>query len=404
MALNYNDDFPAQTLVDAAYPQGKAKNVGVPGDGTGTPWIASIVNDYWGLLQRLLARFGITPSAVADTGLVSQYFDAIDSLASGRAAEVAFSTLREVTIGGTGGGTVERTVVFAGSASNGFILISDTAGTPRKCQRSIAGNVWIGSTTDDTQNGPVRMTYDVSGDVVVSCGGAASDMASSADKGDTWSDRTGVFADCDRVLFNGTNFVGWGIGNANNAQHSADGITYSLVTDAGRFTDSEEGDHNSNAGGRILIAQVDQLALSDDDGATWSTQAISLVPARQFNGIAYLRYNAQDVWVAVSDDEGIARSVDNGATWTWVVGEVAGTTAVDYKFVKHHSGGRLMLVGRDTNTSRSFVRTSIDGGLSWGARIDITDDTILDVAVVPGGFVLAADVPLKVLVTGRLPG
>lgn len=401
MALNYNDEFPAQTLVDAAYPLGKAKDVGAPGDATGTPWIQQLTNDYWGLLQRLLGRFGITPSATPDTGLVSQYFDAIDSLASGRAAEAAFASMKDIDPGVFGNGA--KGVVYAGSGSNGFIVVGDNNGAPKKYKRSEDGNAWANNATDNTNNGPQRLAYDAAGDVVISCGGTASDMASSADKGDVWADEVGAMTSCDRALFNGTNFVGWGVLDADNAQTSPDGSAWTLRNDTGQFSDAEEGDFNSNAApNRVLIARIDQLALSDDSGVTWADQAMALTPVRQFNGIAYLRYNGQDVWVAVSDDEGIARSVDNGATWAWI--EIAGSTAVDYKFVKHHSGGRLMLVGRDTNTSRSFIRVSIDGGLSWGARIDITKQLVNDVGVVPGGFVLAPNQADLIIVTGRLPG
>jgi hypothetical protein len=73
MALDYSALYPAQTDTDAAYPQGKAKNVSVPGAGDGTPWTANILNDIWGFLQALIKGVGATPSGSPDTATASQY-------------------------------------------------------------------------------------------------------------------------------------------------------------------------------------------------------------------------------------------------------------------------------------------------------------------------------------------
>ena len=401
MALDYTARYPGQTDVDAGYPQGKAKDINAPGDGTGTPWQRDLVNDFWGLIQSLLARFGKTPTGVPDEVGASQYLDALDQLVTGRAAESAWSSMNEIDPGPFG--TSPRGVVYAGPPSgfNGNIIVGDPNGSPRKYKLSTDGNTWSNNTTDATNNGPQRLAYDSGGDVVSACGGTATQMQSSADKGEVWVNEAGAMTSCDRVLFNGNVFVGWGVLDSDNAQTSADASAWVLINDAGRFADAEEGDHNSvNITARVLIARIDTLAKSDDDGATWSDVAMALIPVKQFNGIAYLSYEGQDVWVAVSDDEGIARSTDNGDTWDWI--EVAGATGIDYKFVKHQADGRMMIVGRDTGTGRSFVRFSIDGGLTWGSRIDITQLTINDVGVVPGGFVLAPAVSDLIIVTDRI--
>ncbi len=82
MAIKPNALWAGQTTVDAEYPLGKARNVSVPGDGSGTPLSQEWVNDLWGFQQALLARAGITESEDPDTALVSQYCDAIEYLAA----------------------------------------------------------------------------------------------------------------------------------------------------------------------------------------------------------------------------------------------------------------------------------------------------------------------------------
>jgi hypothetical protein len=79
MAIVPSDDYAGQiTTGDGGYPEGKAKNVAVAGDGTGTPLEAAWVNDLWGWLQSLLARAGITPSGNPDEVGTSDYMDALD--------------------------------------------------------------------------------------------------------------------------------------------------------------------------------------------------------------------------------------------------------------------------------------------------------------------------------------
>jgi hypothetical protein len=66
------------------YPYGKAQNITIPGDGTGTPWEAKLVNDIFGFQQFLLDEAGITPSGTPDNATTSQYFAAVWKLLSVR--------------------------------------------------------------------------------------------------------------------------------------------------------------------------------------------------------------------------------------------------------------------------------------------------------------------------------
>lgn len=78
MAIRPQIEYAGQTTTgDPGYPDGKAKNVGVSGDGTGTPLEEKWVNDLFGFEQALLARAGITPSGFPDKVGASQYLAAL---------------------------------------------------------------------------------------------------------------------------------------------------------------------------------------------------------------------------------------------------------------------------------------------------------------------------------------
>ena len=92
MALKLDTRFPGQsTAGNANYPQGSARDVSAPGANNGTPLVADLVNDIYGLLQRLLDEAGIVPNGLPDTVPDSDYFDALDTLfsAAGLAPGVA---------------------------------------------------------------------------------------------------------------------------------------------------------------------------------------------------------------------------------------------------------------------------------------------------------------------------
>jgi hypothetical protein len=83
MAIRPADEYPAQTIdSDPGYPEGKARNVTVSGDNTGTPLDELWVNDMWGFFQALLAAAGITPSGDPDEVGASDYLDATQAVAA----------------------------------------------------------------------------------------------------------------------------------------------------------------------------------------------------------------------------------------------------------------------------------------------------------------------------------
>lgn len=92
MALNYRDRYPGQTVDGGtSYPEGMARDVSVPGDGTGTPWQKDLLNDLWGFLQALTRAAEIEISGEIDTALVSDRLNALRKLTRRMGCQVAVS-------------------------------------------------------------------------------------------------------------------------------------------------------------------------------------------------------------------------------------------------------------------------------------------------------------------------
>lgn len=86
MAINPETQFVGKiTASSVDYPYGEARDITTPGDGTGTPWLAVLLNDLFGLQQALLKAAGTVPSGSPDKVAASEYLEAIVELASGRA-------------------------------------------------------------------------------------------------------------------------------------------------------------------------------------------------------------------------------------------------------------------------------------------------------------------------------
>jgi hypothetical protein len=82
MALDLAVTYPGQVDEgDPGFPQGKARNVVVEGDGTGFPLEKTWVNDLLGFEQALLDEASITPSGDPDEVGASQYLEAVQAIA-----------------------------------------------------------------------------------------------------------------------------------------------------------------------------------------------------------------------------------------------------------------------------------------------------------------------------------
>lgn len=99
MAINPQTQYPGKiTPGNADYPYGAARNITSPGDGTGTPWEAALVNDLFGFQQSLLASAGLVPSGNPDKVGQSQYLDALLKLTRGT-TDLLFLTVQDMQNG-----------------------------------------------------------------------------------------------------------------------------------------------------------------------------------------------------------------------------------------------------------------------------------------------------------------
>ncbi len=100
MAINPETQFPGKIKPSSVdYPYGEAQNISVPGDGTGTPWEAVLLNDIFGQQQSLLSAAGVVPSGTPDKVNASQYLESVLTL-SGRNNDAA-GTVDVLTITNT---------------------------------------------------------------------------------------------------------------------------------------------------------------------------------------------------------------------------------------------------------------------------------------------------------------
>lgn len=113
MALKHSVRYPGQTNApSASYPHGSAKNINVPGDGTGYPLEKDWVNDLLGFQAALLAAASIDPNELPDTALVSQYFQALEQRITSRTDALIQKTIgifSPLTYDADGDGTEDDT-------------------------------------------------------------------------------------------------------------------------------------------------------------------------------------------------------------------------------------------------------------------------------------------------------
>lgn len=168
------------------YPYGQARNITLPGDGTGTPWEAALVNDIFGFQQALLSAANLTPTGDPETAILSQYYQALNVVKPSNVADM--SVLADESVGGVlkkdqlidgqlyfiptyhpdgtrGGGVFKYSASTATTAHNGGTIRSVTVpwdGTPTGLADFLAG---VGETAPAGTGAMVRVTDEISAHV-----------------------------------------------------------------------------------------------------------------------------------------------------------------------------------------------------------------------------------------------
>ena len=125
---------------NADYPQGSARDITTPGDATGTPWTAVLLNDIWGVLQKLLTIGGITPSGDPDTVLLSDYFDGLTTVVTRPTLTVATMT----AIVGVKAGQVFNVAERSTGNGGGGVWVAVVTGTTEGVDEPNTFNIVVG--------------------------------------------------------------------------------------------------------------------------------------------------------------------------------------------------------------------------------------------------------------------
>lgn len=130
MAIIPETAFPGKiTPSSASYPLGEARDVTTPGDGTGTPWKAILVNDIFGMQQAILAEAGITASGTAETAVASQYKDGLKVVLGGAGAYEATINYPQFSYTKGSNGRMYLATAANGPATTVVNPVGDATGT-----------------------------------------------------------------------------------------------------------------------------------------------------------------------------------------------------------------------------------------------------------------------------------
>lgn len=434
MAIIPSDTYPGQTLLsDPAYPHGKARNVTVSGDGTGTPLEATWLNDLWGFLQALLAEGGVTPSGNPDEVGASDYLTALynvlvkigpeDTISpttltadvnnyeppgwdAARMVRVNADAAR--TIKGLKKSTTPKLLVNISDSnltlphldsgqSAGNQIRTPNGGSYTVPRRTVAlivhdgvSDAWrIVSENQDQRNVLRFAVMAVGGHLaksagagsvfgiatspttIATCGSTSLLIQTSSDGGETWDLRESSFTDVLRgICFGTSQFVA--VGDGGDIRTSdATGVTWTPRSPDAAYS----GDFKSvcfSAGRYVAVGSGGAIQTSDDDGVTWTARAAD----GAFSGVFYAVSFGNGLYVAIGEGGEIQTSPD-GATWTQRA--APGSWSGDLLSVSFGSvPGRFVAVG----THLQKVVTS-QSGTSWTLRDSGVNEVMNGVAYSP---------------------
>ena len=367
MAINPETEYPGNiTPSTPQYPFGKARNIVIPGDGTGTPWEAALLNDIFGFQQALLSAEGVVPSGAPDEVGASQYLESLKKRV-GRFGEYAADSVTNMTAGKpVGWATVDDTVVLADgqrwktgattwliNTSDGVVLgggLFARSITPRN-------SIDYGLSRNDIEG--LRAAQDGSGDVNYTQFGSLHmangidsqsvfDFANFADQGLGGTNAIGfvyhhytegVMTQMDNVGEANTILL---LKNANNSTRRPDKAVDFIGTAKFISLNRQESD-----GGGGVTGTLEGFYVSKDFELVWPMQATGVNTVRLHNNIAAASAFWTHEFKNTNEQEFLFR-IDNGGTVPFSVQWFSAGQTID---IKSHGGIILRPATGDLNLS-----------------------------------------------------
>lgn len=403
MALVPGTQYPAQTDVDPAYPQGKARNAGSFQDGTGTPLEKNWINDLWGFLQSLLDAADITPSGTPDQVGASDYLDAVTAIAGVESVDAVnaqalkawtrvSSTITGSTLGAARDASRALALISNGAASGTLRVRGD--GNP-----TAAGN--IAALCRDIAHDPNTDTY-------VAVVGGTSFAYRSTNFGTLWTIATTKPADVGkRVVWGDGTFLA--IRTNNTPYTSPTGDVWTLrTTFGGILVRSCCPTVDGSAVERLLIASQVAVEVSTDSGATWAA-AGALPDAAHHSAagagmMASVPVGAQVLpFFLANYDSGTSYrlygAAANGTGWAQISvlpmpPDLVGDNATVKLIGDVDTGALLAVLATNGATKGVWLFLSLDAGLTWPAFVNV-DASIDSVAMANGRVFIINDVGIS---------
>lgn len=163
MAISPKDRYPSKidTTDPTNFPEGKARNIVTPLDGTGTPWEKDLINDMFGFQQAVLQESDQTPTGMVENANDSQYLEGIktvvnindlsqtynfDTVAELTSNAIEFPTEKRIYISERGGYFIFK----VGGAPDGYGVLDAGGGNTAEIEDLVVKTTrGYGATTDE---------------------------------------------------------------------------------------------------------------------------------------------------------------------------------------------------------------------------------------------------------------
>jgi hypothetical protein len=374
MALVPSARYPSQIDIDAAYPQGKARNSGAFQDGTGTPLEKDWLNDLFGFEQALLDAGEVTPSGTPDAVGASDYLDAMRAVIV-RDAKTTIDPQRmhmrqlgiETPFSDTGAS------MAAVRMSNGRILVI----------KSGTDGVHEMSTHDDLadEHGSLvsitSLVTDVAGTGatrIVAIGTGGNRCCYSDDFGATWIAGSDLGATPERIIYNATHtrYMATFAAGVNVAQDVDAASTWASVSSG--LTSAQGGiAHFSN--GDTLVCGLDAsadvgIARSTNGGTSWAATATVPNPGDYTDSGTIAGDGGSTIYHAGRVGPAEIRICATSSAMSWSLlaslNTLAATTFKPRILLCPFTGVLFVVVGATGGSTVAFA--SRDGGVTWSER------------------------------------